>query len=994
MRKFATLLSVLALSSAAIAQDPCAGLNAGFSAIVQPNEVQFANATSGTGFQTSWSWSFGDGSGSNDPQPGHAYAQSGSYTVCLTAISIYELQGGGLITCTDTTCQTLFVPGGGDPCDSLGSQFQFGPAGGPNAIFYSATSGNAGHWLWSFGDGSFSDNGPQGVHEYAGPGSYELCLTTWYLIPGTQDTCTSTTCQLVVIAGGDPCDGLHSCFSSMSMGQQNMMFTNCSAAPGTNLQYTWHFGDGSSSSETSPDHTYTAPGVYTVCLVAYWENCIDEYCQTVVIQGEGNPCDSLSAAFTFIPDGGPHTIFYSASNGNGIHWLWSFGDGTYSDNGPQGMHVYPGAGPYELCLTVWQYIPGTQDTCSTTMCQVVSFSGSPCQGLNAGFDVTVQGAVATFNNAVSSNDFSYHWNFGDGTVGDGSDPVHTYPEPGAYHACLIMWAWDPNTQDTCFAESCHWVTIAGGDPCDTVQACFTWSGNGTELQFHNCSNLNGFGPFYHWDFGDGTFSSQISPNHVFPAPGIYLVCLTGWLPNSPDSCTSTVCHEVVVGEVNTPCDSTFEAVFQWVDQMNGSASFYGITNPAATGYLWSFGDGSQGDGMNPVHAYAQPGEYHVCMSAWYWNPDTQDTCWTEHCEWIVISGDLPCDSLLQAHFVWEPAGQGIIHFQNTSTTNGQAVGYAWTFGDGGQSDGMNPLHTYIQSGQYQVCLTIWAIGAPDSCSSTVCQWINVEVGTSPCSELNAGFTVWPGALSVNLQNSVINPGWSYDWIFGDGQVGTGPNTGHVYDEPGTYLICLIVGTINPNTQDSCFADHCQLITVTAGGNAFCDSLLQVQFTPSFLGQNTWSFSNSTISAHPASTHYLWTFGDGSIGDGQSPAHTYAGPGVYQVCLTAWVAIPGTSDTCSSTTCHFVEVEVGVAEQQEGAVHAWPQPVDQMLVVDGAPLQGAVHFTVVDMTGRAAYDGTIFAQGRAVLDLSALAPGGYVLRIRTDGAEQAIRILKH
>jgi PKD repeat protein len=817
MRPFFPLLSALALTTTSFAQDPCPGLHALFSANVYPNEVQFANATSGTGFQTTWSWTFGDGSGSNAEQPGHVYAQPGSYTACLTAISIFEIQGGGLITCVDTTCQQVFIPQT-DPCDSLGSQFQSGPGGGANAIFYSVISTDADHWVWSFGDGTFSDSGPQGVHEYPGPGTYELCLTASYLIQGTQDTCTTTTCHTVVIPGTDPCDSLHACFSTMPMGQQNVMFTNCSTAPGTNLQYTWHFGDGSSSSETSPDHTYTAPGVYSVCLVAYWENCVDEYCQTVVIQGGGNPCDSLNAEFMFVPDGGPHTIFYSASNGNGPHWLWSFGDGTYSDNGPQGTHVYPGAGPYELCLTVWQSIPGTQDTCSTTMCQLVNFGGSPC-------------------------------------------------------------------------------------------------------------------------------------------------------------------------------DNSFEANFQWVDQMNGSAGFYGISNPAATGYLWSFGDGSHGDGMNPAHAYAQPGEYHVCLSAWYWNPDTQDTCWAEHCEWITISGQLPCDSLLHAHFVWEPAGQGIIHFQNTSVTNGQAVAYAWTFGDGGQSDGLNPLHTYIQSGEYQVCFTVYALNSPDSCSSTVCQWISVQAGTSPCAELNAGFTVWPGGLSVNLQNTVINPAWSYDWLFGDGHFGSGPNAGHVYVEPGTYLICLIVGTVNPDTQDSCFADHCQLVTVTSGGNAFCDSLLQAQFSPTPLGQGVWSFANGTISAHPQLTHYLWTFGDGSAGDGYAPTHTYAEPGVYQVCMTAWMAVPGTSDTCSSTTCHFVEVSVGLAEQAQLAISVWPQPVEQMLVVEGEALQGEALFTAMDMTGRVVFERTLHAQGRAVLDVSALATGTYVLRIGIGGEERTLKLLK-
>ncbi|MBK9698500.1 MAG: PKD domain-containing protein [Flavobacteriales bacterium] len=66
--------------------------------------MQFSNATTGTGLSTSWVWSFGDGSTSNDPQPFHTYAQPGTYTVCLTAISILQQPGGGVITCVDSTC--------------------------------------------------------------------------------------------------------------------------------------------------------------------------------------------------------------------------------------------------------------------------------------------------------------------------------------------------------------------------------------------------------------------------------------------------------------------------------------------------------------------------------------------------------------------------------------------------------------------------------------------------------------------------------------------------------------------------------------------------------------------------------------------------------------------------------------------------------------------------------------------------------------------------
>ncbi|MBK8564853.1 MAG: PKD domain-containing protein [Saprospiraceae bacterium] len=48
---------------------------------------------------------------------------------------------------------------------------------------------------------------------------------------------------------------------------------------------------------------------------------------------------------------------------------------------------------------------------------------------------------------------------------------------------------------------------------------------------------------WHWDFGDGSTSSEVNPVHVFPASGTYTVCMTVSNQYSSD----TVCREVTVG---------------------------------------------------------------------------------------------------------------------------------------------------------------------------------------------------------------------------------------------------------------------------------------------------------------------------------------------------------------------------------------------------------------------------------------------------------------
>lgn len=56
-------------------------------------------------------------------------------------------------------------------------------------------------------------------------------------------------------------------FTFTALGNSKVQFTNTST--GSNLTYTWDFGDGSSSStDVSPQHQFPAAGTYTVTLVA------------------------------------------------------------------------------------------------------------------------------------------------------------------------------------------------------------------------------------------------------------------------------------------------------------------------------------------------------------------------------------------------------------------------------------------------------------------------------------------------------------------------------------------------------------------------------------------------------------------------------------------------------------------------------------------------------------------------------------------------------
>ncbi|HRH39268.1 MAG TPA: PKD domain-containing protein, partial [Flavobacteriales bacterium] len=395
-------------------------------------------------------------------------------------------------------------------------------------------------------------------------------------------------------------------------------------------QYTWYFGDGSTSTGVNVDHHYAQPGTYDVCLYAYWGNCFDSTCTTITVL-DGDPCAGLSSEFTTGAGGIPLSIFYTAQSGNGPHWLWSFGDGTYSDAGAQGVHTYPGSGTYTMCLTVWDWIPGTQDTCSVTTCHTVVVGSDPCDGFEACFVVNDLGNGNFFfdNCSPEQGSSQYMWYFGDGGTSTGVNVDHHYSQPGTYDVCLYAY-WG-----NCFDSTCTTITIAGTPNCDQLQAGFNDTATGSTVHFSNTTTGAGFSTTWHWSFGDGSNSTDAQPTDVYAQSGTYEVCLYAVSiyelgGGGVYTCVDTVCQGVVINsEGCTPFECSFASATQ-----NNVVVFSGTANTSVIGYIWYFGDGTQGYGQTVTHLYEPPGPFHVCLATWYWNALTQDTCWSEHCEWV------------------------------------------------------------------------------------------------------------------------------------------------------------------------------------------------------------------------------------------------------------------------------------------------------------------------------------------------------------------------
>lgn len=116
-------------------------------------------------------------------------------------------------------------------------------------------------------------------------------------------------------------------------------FTNNAAHATT---YLWDFGDGETSSDVAPVHTYSKKGEYTVSLTATDNNGETDTFSDVV------PVGLPYASFTWTALKTKAT--FTNTSANSSTYLWDFGDGqTSTEENP--VHVYPDAGTYTVKLT-------------------------------------------------------------------------------------------------------------------------------------------------------------------------------------------------------------------------------------------------------------------------------------------------------------------------------------------------------------------------------------------------------------------------------------------------------------------------------------------------------------------------------------------------------------------------------------------------------------------------------------------------------------------
>lgn len=784
-----------------------------------------------------WHWDFGDGATDTVQGPAHLYSTGGLFTVMLTTTTPY---------CSGTGTTTITVEP--KPVANITAD----PANGcsPLEVTFGNTTAGASNYVWYFGDGGVS-NATDPTHAYINPGTVDSTYTA-LLVASTASGCSDSATAIITVAPTVLSMFTHDATPGCAPLAVN--FTNSSTG-GTD--YLWDFGDGTTSTDVSPSHTYINQSgvlqVVTISLtVSNWAGCSSTSQQSITVY----PAPDFT--FSAQPDSGctPLTVSFPSVLG-AVTYQWDFGDGT-TGGGPTPQHTYLNNTDSTLHFPVKLVATNAFGCTDSTSGVVVVYPAPTAQFTLA--DATGCHPLATTLTNSSQGATSFLWSYGDGQTSDTAATNHghswfNFQGPGASSYPVSLTAISD--------QGCTHSASTTVEVYPQVTASFVADSAGCSPMNPHFVNLSSGADSYLWTFGDGGGSVTATPAHAYVHNGL----------------ADTLFHPVLVASSSFGCNDTATAtvrihpapIAQFTASPGTACAPAAITmldlSIGASSMSWLFGDGTFLDTLpgTVTHTFnnltSAPATYPVRLTA-----TTGFGCTDTTSVPVIIFPAISSSFQLPA----EACSPATINLTGESAG---AVQLMWNMGDGVTLVGTDVSHTYLNAGNADSTYTVTLVAtSPYGCTDTVQQNIIVHPLPSAAFLATPFSQTFPDA-TVTISNTTPDGPWNYAWSMGDGNGSAEEDPGpHTYSTWGTYTILLTVST------GTCTDTTSQQVTINPPLP-----------TASFIGSGTGcapltvQFTNTSLLAQG----YQWQFGDGATSIAENPAHAYYTPGTYTVSLTAF-----------------------------------------------------------------------------------------------------------
>lgn len=552
-------------------------------------DVPIANAS--TGLPDSFQWSFGDGNTSTSADPIVTHAYSVEIDAEDFIISLIATNECG----SDTAEHTITVLP-----NEVTAFFNADPVIGCAPLTVDLTQFSSGDttWYWDLGDGNVS-SAHDLSHTFTEPGTYTVELHAF--------GCGYDSYSMEIDVLPSPGPTFTTLPATACVGEE-VTFTNTTLDV---ADVNWNFGDGSGSGLSPIEHAFASSGTFNVTLTvtSILNGCIASITEQVTIGA------TPVAAFVPEPASGCIDLVVDLQNNSsdGDAFQWWFGDGNGSaEVSPQ--HTYTQAGAHTVTL-----IAENLNGCTDTTSSIVVAHPLPVSSFTLGANESCVSPidVGTMNNSLGAA--GYSWDFGNGSSSTLQQPAITYEEPGTY--TIVLTAINQyGCTDTSSAEFIVHPTPMASFSAQPNPGCAR-----QDVLFTNGS-VNSSS--YEWSFGNGAFSDQTDPIHVYADPGSFDVTL---IATGAGGCTDTLNVPSAVqidptpfADFGTDTLSSIRHALRFINLSEGAESF-----------VWDLGDGEHSTEIHPIHLFpADGGGFTVCLVA-----INVFSCTDTICKYIEVGSD-------------------------------------------------------------------------------------------------------------------------------------------------------------------------------------------------------------------------------------------------------------------------------------------------------------------------------------------------------------------
>lgn len=863
--KYLLVLIVASVSTISVHAQLQANFTADRTGGCSPLSVNFTNASSGLAPDATYLWDFGNGNTSTLKDPAAIFIQEQQYTVKLTVT-----QGG------QSSTRTMTIEVYKKPTVDFAADILKGCL--PLNVSFTAQaqpgSGTLSSYYWDYGDGF---TGQQSTHIYntKQPATVSLTVKNSYGCAATvvkqnyidvlpQLTSEFTASQQVLCQVTDP-----------------VQFTNQSKGPGT-LSYVWDFGDGQTSTQANPSHSFNQRGNYTVKLTTNSsEGCTATKVKTDYLN-VANYSTSIQLPQTICRNS--NVVFVANCSPQPNRVDWKIDGTTYTSWGTNFYTSFNTAGAHTVEVTA------TYGTCKQTTMQNFTVHDLPV--LN-NFDIDIKGvcgAPVTVDFKDTSKDaVRWEWNFeyyywnSTAVHATTQQASHTYVVNNSYNVSLRTF-----NAAGCSSQVIKPINIAK-PVVDVIRTGPTPYGD-----FYNCRpSTLGFKASttenivsYKWTIDNNIIYTDPTISHTFSTQGNHNVRLD-W--ETDKGCKGYSYYLWNIGISQMP-EADFSSLSGTTICGNSRVDFMASGTGFSDSY-WYINGVYQGSSWYNRYDYQFPdtGKYTITLIAGNLN-GCRDT--VTKVDYITVIGAIPKISQFKNSCVEREK----LEFTQASR---YAQSLNWDFGDG-QTITTSPnqtilTHNYAASGRYKVVQT--AINGQCAVRDSVIVYVLLKptpvlsaAKTQVCANDMFDFTL------SNLPQGTYEYAWVHYFfekiVYSDGSLFTGYNNsfqGFVHPLPyngqlsnfdpaksglrvilrETYFNCLDTSNYIPLVINNTKAGF-----ILLNNNVCFKDPVRFQDTSKVFGNNSI-------------VQWEWNFGDGQTQvstTGGIVSHVYASPGDYYVTL--------------------------------------------------------------------------------------------------------------